>query len=104
MLCYVIQNAIVGKQVKILIVPQSPCLEKNQVSCWKSLLVVFLVEGGGGGGGGDGVKVYHVHTPFTPGASTIRPFQGPDSNETYPAVAQAQNGMSRTGSWFFHAV
>lgn len=36
----------------------------------------------GGGGEGDGVKVYHVHTPFTPGASTIRP---------YEQSAQAQN-------------
>ncbi|XP_062388621.1 lipopolysaccharide-induced tumor necrosis factor-alpha factor homolog-like [Sardina pilchardus] len=56
---------------------------------------ILPVAGGTGGGGGDGVKVYHVHTPFTPGSSTIEPYGQSDSNEGhYTSAVQAQNVSS----------
>jgi len=53
---------------------------------------VIPVSGGAGGGGGDGVKVYHVHTPFTPGSSTIERFD--DSDGPYASAVQTQNVSS----------
>ncbi|XP_076122295.1 lITAF domain-containing protein [Alosa pseudoharengus] len=50
---------------------------------------------GGAGEEGDGVKVYHVHTPFTPGSSTIKPFRQSDVNESpYTSAVQAPNVSS----------
>ncbi|XP_031421815.1 lipopolysaccharide-induced tumor necrosis factor-alpha factor homolog-like [Clupea harengus] len=43
--------------------------------------------------GDDGVKVYHLHTPFTPPSSTIERFQSP-GDDPYASVTQAENVSS----------
>ncbi|XP_063044268.1 lipopolysaccharide-induced tumor necrosis factor-alpha factor homolog [Engraulis encrasicolus] len=43
-------------------------------------------------GGEDGVRVYHLHTPFTPPSTTIEGFPaGGAANDDYVTTAQVQN-------------